>query len=62
MYSELGRCDRCHQRYPEPLGHRCPQASFARQREQEVEDEFRSWLRTPEGRFAEYLARRQRDR
>ena len=60
MFSELERCERCHQRYPEPLGHRCPQASFASQREQALEVEFRSWLETPEGRFAEFLARRQR--
>ena len=61
MFSELERCGRCHQRYPEPLGHRCPQASFAAQREQAFEDAFRSWLATAEGRFADFLARRQRD-
>ena len=60
MFAPLERCQRCQQRYPEPLGHRCPQASFSRQRELELEDQFRSWLETPEGRFADYLARRQR--
>jgi hypothetical protein len=60
MFAELERCDRCHQRYPEPLGHRCPQASFAEQRERDFERRFADWLQTPEGRFAEFLARRQR--
>jgi hypothetical protein len=60
MFAELERCGRCHQRFPEPLGHRCPQESFARQREHEFESQFRAWLDTPEGRFAEFLARRER--
>jgi cytochrome c553 len=60
MFAELERCARCHQRYPEPLGHRCPQASFAEQREQEFERQLADWLDTPEGRFAAFLARRQR--
>ncbi|MGH3112149.1 MAG: hypothetical protein ACRDOP_01630 [Gaiellaceae bacterium] len=60
MFAELERCAHCHQRYPTPFGHRCPQASFAAQREQEFEHEFRSWLETNEGRFAEYLARNER--
>jgi len=60
MFAELERCDRCHQRYPEPLGHRCPQASFAEQRERDFERGFAGWLQTPEGRFAEFLACRQR--
>ncbi|MGH3036648.1 MAG: hypothetical protein ACRDMU_05645 [Gaiellaceae bacterium] len=62
MFAELERCARCHQRYPAPFGHRCPQASFAMQRGQELELEFRTWLETNEGRFAEYLARRERAR
>ena len=60
MYGDLERCERCYQRYPAPFGHRCPQASFAAQRGDELEEGFRSWLDTPEGRFAEFLARRQR--
>ena len=60
MFAELERCARCHRRYPAPFGHRCPQASFATQRGEELELEFRTWLETNEGRFAEYLARRQR--
>jgi len=61
MFSDLERCERCHERYPPPFGHRCPQASFAVQRGQEFEEGFRSWLCTNEGQFAEYLARRQRE-
>jgi hypothetical protein len=60
MFSELERCERCHQRYPEPFGHRCPQASFAEQRADALVGDFQAWLETPEGRFAEYLAQRQR--
>ncbi len=60
MFAELERCSRCHQRYPAPFGHRCPQASFTAQREDEFEAAFWSWLETGEGRFAAYLARRQR--
>jgi hypothetical protein len=60
MFAELERCARCHQRYPAPFGHRCPHESFAAQREQDFELGFRSWLETSEGRFAEYLARKQR--
>jgi hypothetical protein len=60
MFAELERCARCHQRYPAPFGHRCPQASFAAQRGHELELEFRTWLETNEGRFAKYLARRER--
>ena len=56
MFAELERCARCHQRYPAPFGHRFPHASFASQRE----EDFRAWLETSEGRFAEYLARRER--
>jgi hypothetical protein len=60
MFAELERCSRCHQRYPAPFGHRCPHESFATQREQDFEQGFRAWLETSEGRFAEYLARKQR--
>ena len=56
MFAELERCGRCHQRYPAPLGHRCPHADSARQRQDDFEDGFRAWLETSEGRFAEYLA------
>jgi hypothetical protein len=60
MFAELERCPRCHRRYPPPLGHRCPHVSFASRREDEFERDFRCWLETSEGRFAEYLACRQR--
>jgi hypothetical protein len=60
MFTELERCARCHQRYPSPLGHRCPHASFAAARADELEQGFRAWLETNEGQFAQYLARRQR--
>jgi hypothetical protein len=60
MSAELERCSRCHQRYPRPIGHSCPQASFAERREQEFEQAFRSWLESSEGRFAVYLARSER--
>jgi hypothetical protein len=62
MYGDLERCERCYQRFSAPFGHRCPQASFAAQRGDELEEGFRSWLDTSEGRFAEFLARRQRER
>jgi hypothetical protein len=60
MFAELERCARCYQRYPAPFGHRCPHTSFAGQRGADFEPAFRAWLETNEGRFAEYLARRQR--
>jgi hypothetical protein len=60
MFAELERCARCHQRYPGPLGHQCPHASFAVKRADEIEQGFRAWLDTNEGRFAQYLAWRQR--
>jgi hypothetical protein len=60
MFAELERCDRCYQRYPAPLGHRCPRETFTAQRHEAFEREFQSWLETTEGRFATYLARRQR--
>jgi hypothetical protein len=60
MFAELERCARCHQRYPTPLGHRCPHASFSARREDDFEQGFRSWLASSEGQFAEYLARKQR--
>lgn len=59
MFPEPERCARCHQRYPAPFGHRCPQASFADQRTEEFERGFKSWLETSEGRFAQYLAQRE---
>jgi hypothetical protein len=61
MFRDLVRCERCHRRYPEPFGHKCPQESFAAQREQTFEAELAAWLETAEGRFAEFLARRQRE-
>jgi hypothetical protein len=60
MFSELERRARCHQRYVAPFGHRCPHASFADRRTEEFERGFRSWLETSEGRFAQYLAQRER--
>jgi hypothetical protein len=60
MFGELERCARCHRRYPAPLGHRCPHASFTEQREQDVEQGFWAWLETSEGQFAEWLARSER--
>jgi hypothetical protein len=57
MLGELERCGRCHQRYPAPLGHRCPHADVVRRRQDDFEDAFRAWLETSEGQFAEYLAR-----
>ena len=35
MNADLKRCVRCHQRYPEPLGHRCPLTSLSHRREEE---------------------------
>lgn len=58
MLGELERCPRCQRRYPGPLGHRCPQASFAEQQGQDFDREFRAWLETSAGRFAQYLAAR----
>jgi hypothetical protein len=60
MFTDQERCTRCHQRYPAAFGHRCPHASFSDRRTEEFEQGFRSWLETSEGRFAEYLARRER--
>jgi len=60
MYADLKRCVRCHRRYPEPLGHRCPLTSLSHRREEEFEHAFRTWLKSNDGQFAEYLARRQR--
>ncbi len=58
MFAELERCRRCHRRYPAPFGHSCPQATFAEQRRDDFEREFRAWLETSAGRFAQYLAAR----
>jgi hypothetical protein len=60
MFADLKRCVRCHQRYPEPFGHRCPLTALSDRREDEFEQAFRAWLESNEGRFAQYLARRQR--
>jgi hypothetical protein len=60
MFAELERCGRCHQRYPGAFGHQCPHESFAVRRADEIEQGFRAWLETNEGRFAQYLAWRQR--
>jgi hypothetical protein len=62
MFADLKRCARCHQRYPAPFGHRCPLGSLSVRREHEFEQRFRTWLQTNDGRFAEYLARKQRTR
>jgi hypothetical protein len=59
-FGELVRCGRCHQRYPSPFGHRCPQESFAAERAQGLAEQISEWLETSEGRFAAYLARRER--
>jgi hypothetical protein len=59
MFTDLKRCVRCHQRYPEPLGHRCPLTALSNGREEDFEQAFRTWLGSKEGQFAEYLARRQ---
>ena len=56
MLGELERCPRCQRRYPAPLGHKCPQASFAEQRGLDFERAFREWLGTSAGLFAQYLA------
>ena len=60
MFADLERASAAISGTRSRWGHRCPQASFSRQRELELEDQFGSWLETPEGRFAEYLARSQR--
>lgn len=60
MFTDLERCVRCHQRYPEPFGHRCPLTALSNGREVDFERAFRTWLGSNEGRFAEYLAQRQR--
>jgi hypothetical protein len=60
MFADLKRCVRCHRRYPEPFGHRCPLAAISDRREEEFEQALRAWLESNEGRFAQYLARRRR--
>ncbi len=60
MFAELERCTRCHQRYPAPFGHRCPHTSSVARVEDDFERGFRAWLETNDGRFAQYLARKQR--
>jgi hypothetical protein len=62
MFADLERCSRCYQRYPAPFGHRCPRGSIAARCEDDFEHGFRAWLETNDGRFAEYLARKQRAR
>jgi hypothetical protein len=59
MFTDLRRCARCHQRYPEPLGHRCPLTALSSAHAQDFEQAFRTWLRSNAGQFAEYLAQRQ---
>ncbi|HXV34468.1 MAG TPA: hypothetical protein VD769_10710 [Gaiellaceae bacterium] len=58
MVGELERCRSCHRRYPRAFGHRCPQLRFAGPRGRDVERDFRAWLETSAGRFAQYLAAR----
>jgi hypothetical protein len=58
MFPELERCRRCQRRYPAPFGHRCPRASFAEERGLDFDREFKKWLETSAGRFAQYLAAR----
>jgi hypothetical protein len=60
MFADLKRCARCHQRYPEPFGHRCPLTAVSERREGKFEQAFSVWLESSEGRFAQYLAQRQR--
>lgn len=60
MFTDLKRCIRCHQRYPEPLGHRCPLTALSERREEDFEQAFWTWLDSNAGRFAEYRARWQR--
>jgi hypothetical protein len=60
MFAELERCRHCHRRYPAPFGHSCPRSGAADEPRQDVEQSFRAWLQTSEGRFAEYLARAER--
>ena len=60
MFADLKRCVRCHQRYPEPFGHRCPLSALSERREEAFEPAFSAWLESNEGRFAQYLALRQR--
>jgi hypothetical protein len=60
MFADLKRCVRCHQRYPASLGHRCPLTGLHHGREEDFEQAFCAWLESNEGRFAQYLVRRQR--
>jgi hypothetical protein len=60
LSADLKRCVRCHRRYPEPLGHRCPLTALSDRRKENFEQAFRAWLESNEGRFAQYLARTQR--
>jgi hypothetical protein len=60
MFTDLDRCGRCHKPYLAPFGHRCAYGLSVDPR-RDIELSFRSWLETSDGRFAEYLARRQRD-
>jgi hypothetical protein len=56
MVGELERCERCHRRYPAAFEHRCPLTSLGELPGEELEREFREWLETNAGRFAQYLA------
>lgn len=58
MVGELERCRHCHRRFPPAFGHRCTQGGTAVPLGDDVEREFREWLETNAGRFAQYLASR----
>ena len=60
MFTDLKRCVRCHQRYPVPFGHRCPLTALHDGGDEDFEQAFGAWLESNKGRFAQYLARRQR--
>jgi hypothetical protein len=60
MLGELERCRHCHRRFPAAFGHRCPRVDALGDEPGDVERDFRAWLETSEGVFAEYLARQQR--
>lgn len=62
MYGELESCRRCHRRFPVAFGHVCARATSFDLRADGFETDLLAWLATTHGRFAEYLARRQRGR
>jgi hypothetical protein len=51
MFTELKRCVRCHQRYPERLGHRFPLTPLSAGHEQDLEQAFRTWLGSKKGQI-----------